>query len=228
MPHVLALHKPWPTASDYGWPTARDADWPTPGDYPWPTPGGYAWPLPGDDCWPTPGGYAWPSIDRSITYHPYWIDRAAGIKNPRFDDRSGWILNLKRSAPNALQQFYNDIEPLLGTGFAIAIVPSHNPQNSESGIRSLAQMLARHDRIDATTCLQRFCLIRKLSDGGDRGLAVHLNSIRIENGELVQGVQVLLMDDVMTTGNSLDACSQLLIRTGAVCVQRFALARTIR
>lgn len=53
-----------------------------------------------------------------------------------------------------------------------------------------------------------------------------MNSIRVEHAELIQGREVLLLDDVTTSGNSLVACRQLLLEAGAARVKYMALGRT--
>lgn len=43
---------------------------------------------------------------------------------------------------------------------------------------------------------------------------------------LIKGKNVLLLDDVRTTGNSLSACKQVLEEAGALTVQCLALGQT--
>ena len=94
-------------------------------------------------------------------------------------------------------------------------MPSHEAgrDNSNSPTARLAKGLVKSNNlIDATNCIQRFRTIQKLAKGGDRNLEVHVNSVHIVNPELIKGKTVLLLDDVMTTGNSLRACRKLLLR----------------
>lgn len=158
-------------------------------------------------------------------YYPYRIE---GQINPHFDQWSGSILNLKRSKVPAIDFFYRKLNPLLGTNFAIATVPSSNSENASPGIRKLAIKLAGNQRIDATSCLIRHKSIDKLATGGRRNQDVHFDSIQVQNPHLIQGQEVLLLDDVSTSGNSLLACKALLMDAGAKSVQCLVLGQTVR
>lgn len=162
------------------------------------------------------------------TYHPYWLDKWAREKNPAFDQRSARILDLKEAKEAAADFFFNELDPILGTGFALCVVPSHDPENQATGISMLARRLARASkgRTDAVECLRRVQKIEKLARGGDRDERVHMETIRVFRRRLIEGRQVLLLDDVTTTGNSLLACRQLLLESGATEVQPVALGKT--
>lgn len=53
-------------------------------------------------------------------------------------------------------------------------------------------------------------------------------SVAARQRERVQGARVLLVDDVMTTGATLDACTIALSKAGAVSVDALAVARVLR
>jgi predicted amidophosphoribosyltransferase len=157
-------------------------------------------------------------------YQPY---RKHGEKNPNFNAYSGMVLDLKANDAAAVESFRKYLENLIAPDVPIAIVPSHDPAKTTSGLRSVAAKLAASDRIDATACLVRTKKIEKLARGGDRSIAVHQKSIKVVNKELIKGKDVLLLDDVTTTGNSLEACRQLLLQAGAKRVQKLALGKTV-
>src|SRR5207248_321232 len=99
-------------------------------------------------------------------------------------------------------------------------VPGHDPAKIGKGLKTLSAELAKNgDRIDGSDCLVRFKKIDKLAHGGDRSKDVHLNSVRVENSDLIKDRHVLLLDDVTKTGNSLTACSELLMAAGARSVE---------
>lgn len=183
-----------------------------------------------------------PTIDGSDDF--YVLGKYYPSTDPKFkeDDFSKTLLALKyrhdtdekpedwklRNRKRAIERFLGGLDPLLSSDIAITVVPSSDPAASMSGIHELAQVLAAKGRLDATECLVRFERINKLATGGDRGIERHLNSMRVEHSELIQGREVLLLDDVTTSGNSLSAGRQLLLKAGAKRVKCMVLGRTTR
>jgi len=158
----------------------------------------------------------------------------------RDDKHSKAILNIKyrhdddpdpqpwkqRNKTIALSNFHRRLDSMLSREIAIAVVPPHEPSSSPSGIQELARRLAVNGRIDATRCLVRHKTIPKQAAGGARSLDRHLRTIRVEHEELIIGREVLLLDDVSTTGRSLEACKRLLLDAGAAAVKCAALGKT--
>lgn len=162
-------------------------------------------------------------------YFKYWIYvDGEKTRNPNFDDFSSAILNLKNEEEYAITYFFNRLDGVLGDTFVVCYVPSHDPEKTHSGIRTLAQRIAnaKPNVVDGTACLVRTQKIPKLASGGNRSTAVHLNSLKVVNPELIRGKDVLLLDDVTTTHGSLLACKQLLMQAGAKTVQCVALGQT--
>ena len=120
------------------------------------------------------------------------------------------------------------VEPELGEGFAIVVIPSHDPEKKEpSGLKMLvAELTNGHDRTDASDCLVRTKKIDKLATGGHRSPKVHLESLSVAQPALVKGRDVLLLDDVTNTGNSLRAGAKLLLEAGARTVKCVALGQS--
>jgi|SRR5208337_2888113 len=178
-----------------------------------------------------------PQIDENENYYlhdypPYWIDKAAGIRNPDVTCHTRLIMDFKSNNEVSKQRshdlFFNSVNPYLKKGIPVSIVPSHDPEKRTSNLVKLGQSLANDGRIDATSCLQRIIKIAKLADGGDRSIEVHLKSIRVVDIELIEQRHILLLDDVTTTGNSFIACKRLLLMSGASDVTCLALGKTKR
>lgn len=159
------------------------------------------------------------------TYHAY--RNPDGSRNAAFDAFSGKILDVKQEKQNAISHFISLLHPLFQQNIAIAVVPSHDPAKTTSGMKTIAKaLLTGTNRIDATECLQRTTKVDKLASGGNRNIQVHLNSIIVKDVHLIVNQHVLLLDDVTTTTNSLEACRDLLLQNGAASVQGYALGRT--
>ena len=161
------------------------------------------------------------------SYIPWRVHKELGGNSSNYPEFSGRTFDLKNGRTTAVEYFCQRMEPDLGDEFAIAVVPSHDPKSPGSGLRQLAANLAQHgNRSDASGCLVRTVKIEELSQGGDRSIGVHLGSIAVARAELLEGRDVLLLDDVTSSGNSLLACRHLLLQAGAREVQRVALAQT--
>ena len=165
-------------------------------------------------------------------YHSYWKwECGEKVRNSKFDNFSSIILDFKKGYAPVIEEFRKSVAKELGSDFPVCVVPSHmaSVDNSMSPTARLAKGLVKSNNlIDATNCILRVRSISKLSRGGNRDLAVHLNSVKVVNSDVIKGKTVLLLDDVMTTGNSLGACMQLLLRAGAKNVLCLALAKTVR
>jgi len=157
--------------------------------------------------------------------------RLQGEENPYFDDWSEKLLELKNPTQNVVDFWCDELEQHLNNeSFAIAVVPSSSSKNKISGIHLVAQKIAKSRQItiiDATSCLRRYQSIDKLASGGSRELTVHANSIEVINRHLIKNKNILLVDDISTTGNSLLACKELLLKAGASKVKCVALGKTV-
>lgn len=156
-------------------------------------------------------------------YHPYNHGN-----NPEFDIFSGRILDFKKDQTAAVGYFFEQLKNVdFNATEAVVIVPSHSPQNRMSSVRKLAQKLAQYKGwTDATDCVVRTHLIDKLANGGERSMDVHLGSLKIMNPHLIAGKNVLVLDDVTTSGNSLFATMRLLKEKNVNSVWSYAIAKT--
>lgn len=161
-------------------------------------------------------------------YHRYWNKDGTVNKNFYSDAISGLILDLKEKKENALNFFYSVINPLIAGNITICVVPSHRAsQKNTSGIAILARRLASNGRIDKVDYLLRSSTVHKLSTGGERDQNIQKKTISVNPDLHVDGDVILLVDDVATSGNSLNACKSILMEHGASRVAMFALAKSI-
>jgi hypothetical protein len=160
-------------------------------------------------------------------YRPWRYHKEQGGDGSNYPSHSGRILDLKDGKAEGIDYFCTFISPRIARYSLVAAVPSHDPAKTASGIRSLAAKLeAAVNCKNVSELVVRHTKIQKLADGGNRSVDVHLGSIAIENAEPIVGQAILLLDDVMTTGNSLLACRKLLLDAGADLVKCVALGRT--
>lgn len=147
-----------------------------------------------------------------------------------FTEYRSMIWDLKKCQSSVIDDFVECISSNLGDDFdCIVVVPPHDGGKVKSGIKLLAQKIAEQkNRIDATSCMIRHKTIDKISTGGNRSLETHLQSIKVVWEELIKCSTILIFDDVYTTGNSLEACQELLKLAGANTVKSFVLGKTIR
>ena len=118
----------------------------------------------------------------------------------------------------------------LEKGIVLCVVPSHKAAGQNmSGIARTVRRAASNGRVDAVDLLIRLKTVDKLSGGGKRTTQVHYDSIVYNNEIDVAGKTVVLVDDITTTGNSLIACRNIILKKAKAkrCVM-FALAQTDR
>ncbi len=159
-------------------------------------------------------------------YHRYWISKSRGEGNPLAGEFDRLILDVKERKCHAIKYFAELIDPFLERGISICVVPSSDSSVRNNGIRYLGRMLAENGRKDRTGFLIRQFNIKKLAEGGDMSRRIHLASIRVAGDMSVDGEDILLLDDITTSGNSLRACRDILVANGARIVEMLALGRT--
>jgi predicted amidophosphoribosyltransferase len=169
----------------------------------------------------------WAGIAIFGDYKPWSAHKEDGGDGSNYPEHSGRILDLKDGKASAVNHFAAMIEPTLPNNIVIAVVPSHDPQKLGGGLKDLAVKLAeRGNRIDGSRCLVRTKKIDKLAHGGDRSKEVHVQSIGLISPALIRGKDVLLLDDVTKTGNSLFACKEILTQAGARSVLCATIGKT--
>lgn len=160
-------------------------------------------------------------------YRPWWYHKEQGGDGSTYPSHSGRILDVKDGNAGGIEHFSAFIAPRMKRYTLVAAVPSHDPAEMNSGIRKLAEKLEASGVCkNVSGLLVRHTKIQKLAAGGDRSIDVHLSSIAVDDRRPIAGQAVLLIDDVMTTGNSLLACRRLLLDAGAGVVKCVALGRT--
>lgn len=132
-----------------------------------------------------------------------------------YDEESERLVWLRRGSPDAVRFFHDDIDNRLGPDVAIVTVPSHSPSRGQNvGIGSLAEALAKGRRVNLGVHLRRHKKVPSLTEQPIREIELHLENITAAP-RVFAGREILLLDDLAFTGNSMKACGELLMRAGA-------------
>lgn len=113
-------------------------------------------------------------------------------------------------------------------GLAIAAIPSSDSTKLRSGVQQLVSRFAPTiNALDVADLLVRHTTIEKLAGGGNRSMETHLDSLKANGVNRVVGRTVILVDDIITTGNSLAAGRKVLVDAGVPDVICIAMGQTI-
>jgi len=160
-------------------------------------------------------------------YENRYQNCSESIRNSEQNMPSGRINGLN-SLDNTISNssialFFEELDPIIQPNARICCVPSHEPQKLDTGINRLVQELSSHNRINISNSLVRTQYIEKIATGGQRTRDIHENSINIVKPEQISGQEVLLLDDIALTCNSIRVCTQKLLEAGAQKVIKLVL-----
>ena len=155
------------------------------------------------------------------------------------DSMAGAVVLLKYERVTALAElFARWLAPIVRASESeirsdvVVPVPLHRARQSERGYNQaelIARALAKRLGLPYRTHL----LVRTKPRPEKRRLTVHerwqsvKNAFELREGERVDKLRILLVDDVLTTGATLDACSRALRDAGAVYVAAVTVARAV-
>lgn len=169
-------------------------------------------------------------------YEPYWIYKdSEKIHNPEFNDfTGGYILDVKQNKDKGVNYYTTELlkvfsNPKLEKINPIIIcVPSREQGKIGDGLKRIIDTLCNVFNLD-NFCgyLHRDYTIDKLALGGNRNIDIHLKSISVKNKNRFKNRNVIILDDVTTTGNSFLACSELLIKCDVKGILCIALGKTV-
>lgn len=111
----------------------------------------------------------------------------------------------------------------------IARVPGHLNTSEKTGLDLFIEKLLKMVEIgDGSSLLMRQSDVQKSTTSLSRNENNHIATISVSDIEQVRNRNFILIDDVRTSGASLDACAQILIKNGAKSVIKMPLVQTIR
>lgn len=175
-----------------------------------------------------------PSIqDGDIVYLCEYIPYNRDPENT--DKRSmDFVLSFKKKEDVAISLACDMIVPNLGKDFAIAVVPSSKVENNyNSASHQLASIilekLPKSNITDASRCLYRHTdMPAQHQQSGKRDPSILLQTLEVHNPENVRGKDVLVLDDLTTSGNSINTASYLLKQAGAQRVVGLVIGKTVQ
>jgi hypothetical protein len=173
------------------------------------------------------------------TYHKYWSNYRARIVNPKFYDGYSWrILDLKEESQTkqsardqAIDYFIGQIPLILpsATEFYFCGAPS-SKAGTFNGIFYLIEEFCRRgsmpNAFKANNLIIRQYTIQSAHLGGPRNIQIQKNSMALNDSIDIRGREIVVIDDVVTTGSTLIACQELLLQGGAAKVDLLALGKT--
>lgn len=174
------------------------------------------------------------STDRGIFYlHPYYPKKYLEHKGI-----SQSIIEFKKGSQSQINKFTQEMKEALlervGNeasklkGICLVVMPSHSAEKWNYALLQMAGKLCEElNMLGYLYALKREVEHDKLSIGGDRSFISHINTIRLNSGYDVKGKQIVVLDDITTTGNSLLASAQILLNAGAKRVRAIAIGKTI-
>ncbi|PKP60723.1 MAG: hypothetical protein CVT88_02210 [Candidatus Altiarchaeales archaeon HGW-Altiarchaeales-1] len=158
------------------------------------------------------------------------------------DEFSNKILDIKKdetSLSNTNEKYYykesikyftNKLSGILSdtSEYVICVMPSHWKGTNQSGIRTIVRQicLKRNNITDGTDILSRKYTVSKKHLGGERNQDEEIKSLTVADEGIIRNRQILLVDDVTTTGTSLNAGMFVLKQYGCELVALLALGKT--
>lgn len=118
---------------------------------------------------------------------------------------------------------------LINNDYILCCVPSHRKSETNRGPLAifLKNICKNNKIIDGTDYLIRHTEIPEQKKVGKRSQNTHLSSVKVVDGSKVEGKKIILVDDITTSGSSLNGCRKILLNSGAKEVICFAFGKDI-
>jgi hypothetical protein len=167
-------------------------------------------------------------------YPPY-----RGGTNPKINPDTYRIMDFKNPDHHKHKSTVSHFGKLLNGGFEriaiyletkdlqVAIVPSSKKGKISKGLEGVIECVSNARLTYNRDFLVRINDVPAAHEGGDRSIEKHYKSIVVKCIPN-PNVPLILLDDVTTTGNSLEACRAILEKVGVKQVFMVAIGRTLK
>lgn len=172
--------------------------------------------------------------DNVLYLYPYYS------MNDKEDEMSKKVYQVfKKDWGTHFNDIYNDLcsaiesygpqQSFRGANIAITVMPSHSKGKYGENLLKMANCLARKFRYtNESNLIQRTADKKKSTEGGERSVAAHLATLGLGHSINKEIGMYIILDDITTTGSSLEAARQLLTRNGVSAnkIIKMAVAKT--
>jgi|LSQX01.2.fsa_nt_gb competence protein ComFC len=171
------------------------------------------------------------SVGKIISAFDYEEGIRRAIHNLKFNDRPSNAAILVDLSLPVLKQFFYGLSPYNDSPkYDIIIpVPIHFRRKQQRGYNQ-SELLSKRLAKRLAIAFHRKVLVKSLNTPpqsslkkGER-LKNLKEAFRVNHPEMIRGKRILLVDDVMTTGSTLEQCGEALTNAGAAQVDAFVVA----
>lgn len=185
--------------------------------------------------------------DYMIEYHPYYNGR--NPKHTHGSDSQTLVYlksgQLQGRDPGRFYAFCERVKKWLLTSIrsvieeaqtpsliVVSVAPGHKEKSPPNFLHDIVRDVLKQPEFrrvkNGSHCLQRTKTVPKSTDGSTtRSVFTHLDSIQVDDSEIIKGKIVMIVDDVWTTGSTLRACASLVKNAGASDTKLIAVGKTV-
>lgn len=172
-----------------------------------------------------------------VDYHP--VNRN-GTRNPNFNSSidSKKILDFKDPADSKhraavtyfsgkLQSYCTKNNIALDSYDLVTLIPKSQANKISNGLNSLLTNVCAGIVKYEPRILVRHTTITSMHNGGFRDPSTHIATIFVDRNLLNGAKNVLLVDDILTSGSTSEGCCSILQGAGVINIDFIALGRTV-